>query len=146
MSRLRLSAVLCLSLAVAAVAGCGGDDDKTTTATVAAKPAYCADATNVRLAVDAFKDVKLSTGVVDELRSKLTGLQTSVEALRKSAKDEYRPQLDAVNAALKSTGDTVSSMKDPSSIPAALAALPGDVETVTTSVSTLIDDVDDGCK
>ena len=141
-----LLTVAIIAITVVVFTSRSGSDRTATTATVAAKPAYCADVTALQSSITAFKDLQLNLSVITELQANFTRLQDAFNALRTSAGEAFQPQVDAVTTALQKIQTDLTALKDPTEIPSTLLALAGDVDAVTTAVRTLVTEAEDGCR
>ena len=135
-SRLALRVVAALAVAVL-MAACG-DDDGSSSATTAA-PTVCDDAKALSSSVDELKNVDLASQATDGATAAISAVKDDLAALSKSAGDELRPQVQAVQDAIDELETAVGNLgSDPAGT--ALEA----VSKVAASASTLIATLDEG--
>jgi hypothetical protein len=130
----RLAIAILLLCTLLAASACGGDS----------KPAVCGKRDDLKKSVDSLLSVNPVGDGVDEVRSRLTGVQNKTTALAKAAGDQFGPQVDAFKTSLAKVSTDVKGLtgSDKSS---ALSALSTDVPAVRTSYDALIDAVGTVC-
>jgi hypothetical protein len=154
-------AVACTATGILLVS-CGDDDDSTSAATTAsasvtttassaattaatgssvapANEELCADREALRTSVDALRDIDLVAEGTDGVKTAVTAVKDDLEALRASAGDELRPQVDAVQGDLD---DLEAAIEDLGSGGAAAAV--SAVTSLVGSAGTLLDELQAG--
>ena len=117
-----------------ALAGCSDD-----------KSPVCTSADALKSSVDSVKAIDVSTGAdVSTLLTGLATVETSFAALKATAKDQFAPEISAVNTALDTVKTSATAAKaDPSST--AIQATGTAVTGLTTAVQTLTTEVQTTC-
>jgi hypothetical protein len=124
-----LVAIACLT---AASTACGDD-----------KPAVCGKRDDLRKSVDNLLKVNPVSGL-GEVRTRLTDVRDSTTDLAKAAKDQYQPQVSALEASIATLTRHVQSLATSPSA-SALAAIPSEVSNVQRDASALLDAVGSAC-
>ena len=122
-------------LLTVSLAACGGDD----------QPAVCSSANDLKSAINDFTsiDVTSSNGLSD-LKEGLTSVRDDLQKLKSDASSEFSSQVDAVDAAVSTlTASLEAAASEPNGTN--LAAVVSAVPAVTSSVKTLVTDVQDTC-
>jgi hypothetical protein len=128
-----------LGLALVAIAGltaastaCGDD-----------KPAVCGKRDDLRASVDNLLKVNPSDGL-GEVRTRLADVRDKTTDLATSAKDQYQPQVSALEASLATLTKQLRALGTSPSV-SALAALPEDLSNVRRDSTALVDAVGSAC-
>jgi hypothetical protein len=98
--------VLCAAIALGA---CSGDDDESTSPTTSA---LCKNVDALKSSVQELKNVDIVQNGVSSLRSALDDVQSDATALADAAKDDFKPQVDALQQALSTFGTAVRNVRD----------------------------------
>ena len=122
-------------LLTVSLAACGGDD----------QPAVCSSANDLKSAINDFTsiDVTSSNGLSD-LKEGLTNVRDDLQKLKSDASSEFSSQVDAVDAAVSTLTASLEAAADQPNA-TNLAAVVSAVPAVTSSVKTLVTDVQDTC-
>ncbi|MET9021494.1 hypothetical protein ABZV93_16040 [Actinopolymorpha sp. NPDC004070] len=113
-----LGALACLGLLCAVVlAGCGGSGGSSSTASPAtesasspsgtANAAVCKEAKKLQSSLTALKNVDVRAEGTNGVERKLNAVRSDLKRLRSAASSAWRPQLDALSAALGSLGTAI---------------------------------------
>ena len=122
-------AIACLT---AASTACGDD-----------KPAVCGKRDDLRKSVDNLLKVNPVSGL-GEVRARLTDVRDSTTDLATAAKDQYQPQVSALEASIATLTTHVQSLATSPSA-SALAAIPSEVSNVQRDTSALLDAIGSAC-
>jgi hypothetical protein len=116
------------------VAGCGGKD----------KPAVCGDVDTLQSSISSLTDIKVEQGALDQLKTKLTQVQTDAEQLKSDASSQFGTEITAVETAasgVKTALDAAVATPSASTIAAVVATLPA----LKTALSNLQSAVESTC-
>jgi hypothetical protein len=123
-------AIVCLT---AASTACGDD-----------KPAVCGKRDDLRTSVDNLLKVNPVSDGLGEVRTRLADVRDSTTDLAKAAKDQYQPQVSALEASITSLTKQVQTLGTSPSA-SALAAIPTEVSNVQRDTSALLDAIGSAC-
>lgn len=124
-----------IAIAAAAAGGCGGNSDK---------PAYCDDRAALEQSLDDLRGFDIRGQGLDALTRELREVQTDANALVRSAREQFRPQADALRSAIGALGDSV---RQAASAPSAdaVATVAADVSAVAAAFGQLSDELGADC-
>jgi hypothetical protein len=129
------------SVTTAASATTTASSTATTTGSSAAPPSdeLCADREALRTSVDKLKDIDLAAEGIDGVKSAVTGVKDDLEALRASAGDELKPQVDAVQGDIDDLEAAIEQLGS-----GGAAAAVSAVSSLVSSAGTLLDELESG--
>jgi hypothetical protein len=134
--RLQLATLGVVALATAGVlTGCGSSSKP-------AKPAYCADVTAFNNSVEQLKNVTNASGLVTQVQKVASTGQTAFTAV----KSGFAPETSAVKSSLTKLENSAQQLSSSSTRVSALAAMPGEVQAVTTAAENLANAAKSSCK
>jgi hypothetical protein len=125
-----LVAIVCLT---AASTACGDD-----------KPAVCGKRDDLRTSVDDLLKVNPVSDGLGEVRTRLADVRDQTTDLAKAAKDQYQPQVSALEASIATLTKQLQSLGTSPSA-SGLAAIPTDVSNVQRDASALVDAIGSAC-
>ena len=108
------------------------------------KPAYCADAANLKTSVSNLGNVDVATNGLGSLQTALSSVQSSASAFATDAKSAFPSQTAALNTSLSALAAAITSAKGQPPATAATTVVPA-VAQVKTSASTLQSAVSGNC-
>src|SRR5262249_3480513 len=123
MSRRSLQGAAALLCAAVALSACGGSS----------KPAVCGKRDNLKQAVDSLTQVNPLKDGTDEVKSRVSDVQSAANELADAAGDQYKTQANDVKAAVAALTNDVKGLTG-SDKTASLSALPTDVQQLTNSL------------
>jgi hypothetical protein len=100
------------------------------------KPAYCADAANLKTSVSNLSNVNVATNGLGSLQTALSSVQTDASAFATDAKSAYPSQTTALQNSLSALGTAITSAKGQPPATAVTTVVPA-VTQVKTSASAL---------
>jgi hypothetical protein len=100
------------------------------------KPAYCADAANLKTSVSNLGNVNVATNGLGSLQTALSSVQTSASAFATDAKSAFPSQTTALNTSLSALATAITSAKGQPPATAVKTVVPA-VTQVKTSASAL---------
>jgi hypothetical protein len=109
------------------------------------KPAYCADAANLKTSVSNLGDVNVATNGLGSLQTALSSVQTDASAFATDAKSAYPSQTTALQNSVSSLGTAITSAKGQPPVTAA-TAVASSVTQLKTSASALQSAVSGSCQ
>ena len=109
------------------------------------KPAYCADAANLKTSVSNLGNVNVATNGLGSLQTALSSVQTNASALATDAKSAFPSQTAALQNSVSSLGAAITSAKGQPPLTAA-TAVASSVTQVKTSASALQSAVSGTCQ
>jgi hypothetical protein len=134
-SKAPMRLMLMAGLAIAAIAGCGDDDDKS------AQEKYCEAGASLEASVDALLDLDLVAEGTDGLESALGAVETNVNELGETATDAaaddvnaLQQSIDGLEGAVSDLGAEISS-ENVAGIQSALQGVGDDAQSVLTTLS-----------
>jgi hypothetical protein len=119
---------LVVAAALAALPGCGGDDE----------PGYCSEVTELEPSVRDLGDVDVVNGGLDAVREALGRVEDDAGSVVDSAKGDFPDETDAISQATADVKATAGQLTDSPSVQEG-ARLVGDVEALVSSVDTFVD-------
>jgi hypothetical protein len=133
--RLRRAAVALAAAVAVALAGCGGSG----------KPAYCADRDALQSSLTELKNVNVGAEGIEEVKAKLTKVESDAQALVASARKEFGPQASALES---SVSKLKTSAQSAAAAPSAqsFAAVAGAASGVASTFGELSSAVSSKCK
>jgi hypothetical protein len=106
-SRTLLAATVVIT-GVLALAGCSSDDDSgSSTTTTSGKEAVCAARSDLEQSVRALTDLSLSSSGKSSVESAVDDVKQDLDDLGETAKQTYKPQVDALQSAIDDLQDAV---------------------------------------
>jgi hypothetical protein len=127
------AAVIATLVLSTGAAACGGDDDDS-----ASEPSLCADADALKSAIGELDDVNVVENGTSELESALQGLRDDANTLMDSARDEFGPDVETLEGALRNLGSAITEVPSDGVQPVQDA-----LRDVEDAASTLADRVDE---
>ena len=109
------------------------------------KPAYCADAANLKTSVSNLGNVNVATNGLGSLQTALSSVQTNASAFATDAKSAFPSQTAALQNSVSSLGAAITSAKGQPPLTAAASVAPA-VTGVKTSASALQSAVSGTCQ
>jgi len=116
--RLRSAAIPAIVAVAVALAGCGGSG----------KPAYCSDRDALQKSLTELKNVNVSAEGIDEVKAKLTKVESDAQALANSARKEFSPQASTLESSvskLKTSAQSAAAAPTAQSFAAVASAASG---------------------
>jgi hypothetical protein len=91
---------------VVALVACGDDDDSSSDTTAApttttAEEALCADREQLTTAVQGLTDLDVVASGTDGVQAALTEIEDALTALKESASDSFKPEVEAVESSIQ---------------------------------------------
>jgi hypothetical protein len=123
--RHRLTTIAVLALGAAGVlTGCGGTS----------KPAYCSDVTNFKNAAEQLTKVSSPSGLVTQAGKVASTGQTALSAVKAG----FARETKAVKSSLAALENSVKQLSSSSTRASAIAAIPGEAQTLGTAAENLV--------
>lgn len=119
-----MAAVAVVAAGVVALAGCGGSD----------KPGYCADRSNLEQSIKDIGNVNVvQSGGLQNLKSQLQKVESSANAVVKSAKEDFSAETSQISSSISSLKTTIQALPS-SPTPQQVAAIAANTKAVVTAV------------
>ena len=130
-----LASALLVTLVFAA---CGGDDDDDSTSAQ-----FCSDRQALQTSVDDLKNVDVIESGKSGLTDAVDEVKKNAEALKDSASDEFKPDVDALTSAISELGDAVKNIGSGDGVSGVQSAV-ADVQSAWDALKAKVDAVDCG--
>ena len=139
-TKVRSSALIAgVALSVAALAGCGSDDDGMT-----AEEKFCAAGESLESNVSSLANLDIVAGGTDALNESVDAIEADLNALHESGSDVASDEIDALDASFDELDDAVDAMNDGISVDNSTAIIAA-ITNVGTSASALYDTLSTTC-
>lgn len=129
-----MAGMAAVASAALVLGGCGGSS----------KPAVCGKREALKTAVNNLTSVNPLTDGTDEVKSRVSAVQTAFNDLASAAGDKYSTQVSAVKSSASTLAADVKALSG-SDRATAIAALPTDAKAVTDNLNTLLAAVQSAC-
>jgi chromosome segregation ATPase len=139
-TRVRSSALIAgVALSVAALAGCGSDDDGMT-----AEEKFCAAGESLESDVSSLANLDIIAGGTDALNESVDAIEADLNALQESGSEVASEEIDALQSSFDELDDAVDALSD--DIPGDnLTALSTAIRNIGTSASALYETLSTTC-
>ena len=139
-TKVRSSALIAgVALSVAALAGCGSDDDGMT-----AEEKFCAAGESLESNVSSLANLDIVAGGTDALNESVDAIEADLNALHESGSDVASDEIDALDASFDELDDAVDAMNDGISVDNSTAIIAA-ITNVGTSASALYETLSTTC-
>jgi hypothetical protein len=128
------SILVSLSIAGAALAGCGGSS----------KPSYCSSVSNLKSSIKAVPSTNIVQNGIGALQAAVSKVQSDAQTAVSAAKADFPSETTAVTTSVNTLSATVKKLATSPSA-TAIAQLPGQVSAVVTSVNNFSDATSSKC-
>ena len=131
--------VVGVALSVAALAGCGSDDDD-----VSPEEAFCAAGESLESDVSSLASLDLIAGGTDALNESVDAIEADLKALQESGSEVASDEIDALQSSFDELDDAVDALSD--DIPGDnLTAISTAIRNIGTSASALYETLSTTC-
>jgi hypothetical protein len=131
-----LASALLVTLVFAACGGDDDDDDSTTSAQ------FCSDKQALQTSVADLKNVDIVENGTSALTDAVDEVKKNAEALKESASDEFKPDVDALTTAISELADAVKGLTSGGGV-SAVETSAGDVQDAWSALETKVKSVCD---
>jgi hypothetical protein len=127
------------ALSVAALAGCGSDDDG-----VSSEEAFCAAGDSLRSDVSALASLDIVAGGTDALNESVDAIEADLETLRESGSEVASDEIDTVQSSFDELDDAVDALSDDITVENSTAIVTA-ITNIGTSASALYETLSTTC-
>jgi hypothetical protein len=126
-----------ISTGVLATAGCGSSDSSS--------PSYCSSEADLQQSVDQLAEVNVVKGGTDALSSAVKKVQDDATATVDAAKQDFPSETSALNQSVSALQASVKQLSDPQQATKAVAAIPGEIQSVSNAVTSFTNATESKC-